>query len=284
MFILLPNSRYIPRCEPRNSLPAMRLIPLFLLSLLPFLSSCSRDQQTLIIGTDATYPPFEFKDEAGNYSGVSIDMGKALAEQLGRPVEFKNMAFDGLIPALQTQSVDIIISSMTASAERRKTLDFSDPYANTCICMLVPKDSPLKSGEELKQGKRRVVAKIATTGEQWAKQHLPNSEVVALDSDPACVMEVSRGGADAWIYDQISVMGYAERNPDTTRAELRPINVEHWAIALRQGQPELREQINAFLKSYRARGGFDALAEKYLAKQRAQMKAAGIPFLFDVEK
>jgi polar amino acid transport system substrate-binding protein len=117
---------------------------------------------------------------------------------------------------------------------------------------------------------------------QWAQRYLPNAEVVALDNDPACVMEVSSGKADAWIYDQISVMGYAERNPETTRAELKPLNIENWAIALRQGQEPLREQINAFLKDYRAKGGFERLAEKYLSKQRSQMKAAGIPFIFDV--
>jgi polar amino acid transport system substrate-binding protein len=256
---------------------------LLFLTLLAFLCGCSKGPQKLVIGTDATYPPFEFKDESGQFSGVSIDIGTALAQHLGRPVEFKNIAFDGLIPALQTGSIDVIISSMTANELRRQTLDFSDPYANTCICLLVPKNSPIKSAEELKQGKRRIVTKIATTGEQWARANLPNAEIVALDSDPSCVMEVSRASADAWVYDQISVMGYAERNPDTTRAELKPLSVENWAIALRKGQPELQQQINAFLKSYRAAGAFDKLADKYLAKQRDQMKAAGIPFMFDVE-
>jgi polar amino acid transport system substrate-binding protein len=256
---------------------------LALLLALFFLNGCSRGPQKLVIGTDATYPPFEFKDEAGNFSGVSIDMGTALAQHLGRPVEFQNIAFDGLIPALQSGSIDLIISSMTANDLRRQTLDFSDPYANTSICLLVPKGSPLKSAEELKQGKRRVVTKIATTGEQWARANLPNAEIVALDSDPACVMEVSRGSADAWIYDQISIMGYAVRNPDTTRAELRPLSVERWAIALRKGQPELQAKVNEFLKAYRAAGSFTLLADKYLATQRDQMKAAGIPFIFDVD-
>ena len=141
----------------------------------------------------------------------------------------------------------------------------------------------MKNAEELKLGKRRVVTKIATTGEQWARANLPNAEIVALDSDPACVMEVSRGSADAWIYDQISIMGYAERNPDTTRAELQPLSIERWAIALRKGQPELQAQINDFLKAYRASGAFTQLADRYLAPQRDQMKAEGIPFIFDVD-
>ena len=251
------------------------------------LSSCSPKPESggpkpLIIGTDATYPPFEFKDASGELAGVSIDMGKALAAHLGRPVEFRNIAFDGLITALQTGSIDLIISSMTANDERRKSLDFSDPYVTTGICLLLPKNSTLKSADELKEGPHTVVVKIATTGEQWARANLPKAKIVALDSDPACVMEVGKGSADAWVYDQISVMNYGLRNPDTTRTLLAPIRSEQWAIGLRKGSDEpLRLQINAFLADYRAKGGFGKLADKYLAKERDYMNAQKLPFVFD---
>lgn len=244
--------------------------------------SCSRTSNTLIIGTDATYPPFEFKDEAGEFAGVSIDIGRALGEYLGRPVEFKNIAFDGLLAAIPTGSLDIAISSMTATDQRRQSFDFSDPYAATSICLLVPKNSPIKSAEALKKGKRRVVVKIATTGADWSMANLPDAQIVALDSDPACVMEVAKGSADAWVYDQISVMNYAARNPETTRAELAPIRVEKWAIALPKGHDELRTKINGFLKDFRAKGGFDKLAAKHLQRERDEMKKAGVPFIFDV--
>jgi len=245
------------------------------------LATCSRST-ALIIGTDATYPPFEFKDEHGELAGVSIEMGKALAASLGRPVEFRNIAFDGLIMALQTRHVDLIISSVTANDERRKSIDFSDPYVTTGICVLLPKASTLQNAEELKQGKRRVVTKIATTGEQWSRANLPNAEIVALDSDPACVMELTRGSADAWVYDQISVMNYAQNNPDSTRTLLKPIRTEQWAIGLRHGEEELKGKINAFLADYRGKGGFSQLADKYLAKEREYMKQQNLPFVFDL--
>lgn len=250
---------------------------LVLLCLIP---QCKRSD-ALIIGTDATYPPFEFKSETGELAGVSIDMGKALGDYLGRPVEFRNIAFDGLITALQTRSIDIIISSMTANEERRKSLDFSAPYVTTGICLLVPKNSTLTSAEELKQGKRRVVTKIATTGEQWARAHLPNADIVALDSDPACVLEISQGSADAWVYDQISVMNYALANPDSTKALLSPIRVEAWAVGLRHGEEALRDKISSFIAKFRAEGGFDKVADKYLAKERDYMKLQNLPFVFD---
>ncbi len=265
--------------EPAFSLPMKRLLlTLAVLSLIP---QCKRSD-ALIIGTDATYPPFEFKSETGELAGVSIDMGKALGEYLGRPVEFRNIAFDGLITALQTRSIDIIISSMTANDERRKSLDFSAPYVTTGICLLLPKNSSIAKVEELKQGKRRIVTKIATTGEQWSRANLPNAEIVALDSDPACVLEISKGSADAWVYDQISVMNYALANPDTTKALLAPIRIEEWAVGLRHGEDELRDKISAFIAKFRAEGSFDKVAVKYLAKERDYMKQQNLPFVFEL--
>ena len=81
----------------------------------------------LVIGTDATYPPFEFVDKQGQISGVSIEMGREIGKALGREVIFKNINFDGLILALKTSSIDLIISSMTANDERRRSIDFSSP-------------------------------------------------------------------------------------------------------------------------------------------------------------
>ena len=127
-----------------------------------------------------------------------------------------------------------------------------------------------------------MVVKIATTGEQWARATLPKAKIVALDSDPACVMEVGKGTADAWVYDQISVMNYGLRNPDTTKALLAPIRTEHWAVGLRQGDDALRQQINAFIKDYRDKGGFAKLADKFLAAERDFMKTQGLPFVFDL--
>ena len=95
-------------------------------------------------------------------------------------------------------------------------------------------------------------------------------------------MEVGKGSADAWVYDQISVMNYGLRNPDNTRALLSPIRIEQWAVGLRQGDEALRQQINAFLAEYRAKGGFAQLADKYLANERDFMKAQGLPFVFDL--
>jgi polar amino acid transport system substrate-binding protein len=247
------------------------------------LAGCAKRRSGLVIGVDATYPPFEYKDAQGEFAGLSVDLGRALAQDLKLPVEFKNIAFDGLTLALNTGRIDMIISSMTATEERAKTLDFSLPYANTSICLLVPKQSSIKTAEELKTGKRRIVAKIGTTGEQWARKHLPDAVVQAYDTDAACVLEVSQEKADAWVYDQLSVMGYAERNPDTTRAILTPLSVERWAIALRKGDVERKAKVDDFILRYRKQGGFEGLGQKHLSDHKLKMQASGVPFILDVK-
>lgn len=246
-------------------------------------SGCGRSNK-LIIATDATYPPFEVLDEKGEFAGADIDLGRELAKHLGREVEFQNINFDGLIAALKSGSVDLVISAMTANEERRKSIAFSEPYVKTGLAILASMKSPVQNLEDLKVPGRRIVVRLGTTGEQFAKEHLPQATLVTLDSDTACVLEVVKGGVDAWIYDQLSLMNYHERHPDTTRVLLKPVREEVWAIGLRQGDDDLRAKVNDFLVKYRAEGGFKRLAEKHMAKEKAFMEAQGIPFVYDMEK
>ncbi len=245
-------------------------------------SALSAGERKLVIGMDATYPPFETVNAQGEFTGVSVDLGRELARQLGREVEFKNINFDGLITALKTGSIDLIISSMTANDERRKSIDFSEPYVKTGIALLASTKSSVQNLDDLKNAGRRVVVRLGTTGEQFARKNLPDARLVALDSDTACVMEVSKGGADAWIYDQLSLMNHHAKHPDTTRVLLKPLREEVWAIGLKKGNDELRGQVNGFLTKFRTEGGFKKLGEKHLAKEKKQMEEQGIPFVFDL--
>ncbi|MFZ4765529.1 MAG: transporter substrate-binding domain-containing protein [Roseimicrobium sp.] len=258
-----------------------RLVLSSLLALASGFTSCSRSNK-LIIATDATYPPFEALDGNGQFSGADIDLGRELGKHIGREVEFQNINFDGLIAALKSGSVDLVISSMTANEERRKSIDFSEPYVKTGIAILVHAKAPVQTAEDLKTPGRRIAVRLGTTGEQYVRATLPQATIVALDSDTACVMEVVKGGVDAWIYDQLSIMNYHARHPETTRALLKPLREEVWAIGLRKGNDELKTQVNAFLAKFRADGGFARLAEKHMAKEKLMMEGQGIPFVFEI--
>jgi polar amino acid transport system substrate-binding protein len=245
-------------------------------------SSDTASPGKLIIGMDATYPPFEFTNDKGEISGVSTEIGREIGRALGREVEFRNINFDGLIVALKTGSIGLIISSMTANDERRKSIEFSDPYVKTGLSVLVSKKSPVEKSDDLKAAGRRVVVRLGTTGEMWARKELPQAQIVALDTDAACVLEVVNGTVDAWVYDQISIMNYHDRNRDSTRALLAPLREEVWAIGMRQGEEETKAKINEALARFRAEGGFAKLADNYLAKERDMMKAQGLPFVFEL--
>jgi len=245
-----------------------------------FASCLPHARDALVVGMELSYPPFEMTDEEGRPCGVSIDLAKALGEHLGRRVLIENIAFDGLIASLKTGKIDLVISSMTATAERTQSVDFSDPYLRTGLCLLVRKDSPLQSIADADQPGRTIAAKKGTTGHTWAAAHVTQARVLVLDKEAACVLEVVQGKADAFIYDQMSVFKHWQRNPDTTRALLKPFQEESWAVAVNKGNPELLRQVNAFLRDFRERGGFEQLGDHWLQEQKEAFRKLGYPFYF----
>jgi polar amino acid transport system substrate-binding protein len=229
---------------------------------------------------ELAYPPFEMTDERGQPAGVSVDLARDLGKQLGREVEIENIPFDGLIPSLQTRKIDLIISSMTATPERAKSIAFSDPYLTTGLCLLVAKDSPIQSIADADQAGRTVVVKKGTTGNVYATDKIKNARLLVLDKEDACVLEVVQRKADAFIYDQISTYENWRRNEETTRPILKPFQQESWAVGLRLGDTNLLQSVNEFLKQYRANGGFDRLGDRYLKDQKEAFRKLGYPFYF----
>jgi polar amino acid transport system substrate-binding protein len=264
------------RNGPIVAVPMLRVVLLFLLSG-PLVAA---ETSPLRVGMDLSYPPFETIGPDGKPAGVSVDLAAALAADLGRPLIIENIPFTGLIPALRSGKIDLILSSMTATQERAKAVAFSDPYLTTGLAALVGKDSELTGLADLDGTNRTIVVRQGTTGEVFARARLPQARLLVLEKENACVLEVVQGKADAFIYDQMSVFQNAQRHPGKLRALLAPLQNESWAVALRPEDDGLRAQVNAFLARFRAGGGFNQLAEKYLAAEKAAFEAQGIPFVF----
>ncbi len=236
------------------------------------------EKDTLTVGMELAYPPFEMTDTAGKPSGVSVELAQELGKALGRKVVIENTAFDGLIPALKTGKIDLIISSMTANEERAKSIDFSDAYLSTGLCLLVKKGSNVAGIKDLDLPGRTVAVKKGTTGHSYAAKNFKQAKVLVLDKESAAVLEVVQGKADAFIYDQMSTYQNWQRNQSTTKALLVPFQKESWAVGIRKGNEPLRAKVNAFLKEFRAKGGFDRLGDKYLKEQKDAFKQLGYPF------
>ena len=257
----------------------MRSVVLIFLAAL--LAGCApKTHPQLIVGMELAYPPFEMTDTLGHPSGVSVDLARALGIFLGREVEIQNIPFDGLIPSLQTRKIDLIISSMTATPERAKAIAFSDPYLSTGLCLLVGKNSPIQNIADADQAGRVLVVKKGTTGHVYATDKVKHAQVLVLDAEAACVLEVVQGKADAFIYDQISTYENWRRNAEATRPLLQPFQKESWAIGLRQDDTELRQKVNQFLQDYKSRGGFEKLGDRYLGEQKEAFRKLGYPFYF----
>jgi polar amino acid transport system substrate-binding protein len=258
----------------------MRTLLLLLLAIGLAACGASKQSRALVVGMDLSYPPFETIDSSGNPAGVSVDLAQAFGKWMGQPVRIENIPFVGLIPALQSGRIDMIISSMTDTPERRQSVSFSDPYLTIGLALLCRPGTSITSASDLDLSSRTLAVRQGTTGETWARGHLQHAHILVLDKESSAVSEVMQGRADAFLYDQMSVWQNWQRHPKELVALLSPVQTEHWAIALRKGDDALREKVNAFLRDFRAKGGFEALGNRYLEEQKDAFRQRGIPFYF----
>ena len=267
----------------------MKLILPTVIAAICLMTACSqpaaKDKKTLTVAMELAYPPFETKDDSGNPTGISVDLAKAFGEYAGYDIQIENVSWDGLIPSLQTGKADMVISSMTITEDRLQSVDFSDPYANSCLAILANKDSGIESAEDLNQPGKKIAVKTGSTGYLYATEHLTNGEIIALADESACVTEVSQNKADGFLYDQLTIYRNWKEHEDTTTAVFIPFqDPEQWGIAVKKGNTELLEELNAFLDEYQAQGGFDALTEKYMSEEKAVFDQWGFTWFFDLEQ
>ena len=262
----------------------LRLLSPFFVSVIAVafvVGACARNgDATFVVGMELAYPPFEMTDAQGKPAGVSVDLAHALGEFLHKQVVIQNITFDGLIPSLKTGKIDLVISSMTATPERAQSIDFSEPYLTTGLALLVGAQTPVQSIDDLQRPGIVVAVKKGTTGHLFALNHLASAQILVLDKENACVLEVVQGKAAAFIYDQMSVLKNWEQHQDSTRALLAPFKIEQWAIGIQKGNDTLRAQVNAFLDDFRAHDGFEKLGDRWLHEQKAAFQSRGIPFVF----
>lgn len=229
---------------------------------------------------ELSYPPFEMSDSNNQPAGISVEIASALAKRLGRQATIVNLPFDGLIPSLKTGKIDLILSSMTVTAERSQAVDFSIPYISTGLAILAAKDSAIHSYKDLDRPGAKIAVKKGTTGHLWAIKNLKSSRILLLDKETTAVLEVSQQKADAFLYDQMSVF----RNWSKYRSETRPIlsafQEEHWAIAVKKGNDVLLQQINEFLLEFKKERGFERLGDIYLQEEKKAFHELGVKFIF----
>jgi len=219
------------------------------------------DMPTYIVGTEAQFPPFEIVDSSGNVIGFDVDLMNAIAEDQGFKVEYLDQDFAGLIPALQTGNIDIIASGMTITEEREEQVDFSEPYITAGLALAVTVDNEeIQSVDDL-QGKT-VAVQTGSTGYLKAEE-LKEAGVIAEIKDfphvNEAIEELKIGGADAMINDLPVTDAFIAAQPGVIKIVGEPLNSESYGFAVRSGNTELLEMINAGLENVTASGKYDEL-------------------------
>lgn len=210
--------------------------------------SSIKENGKLVIGMSADYPPYEFhKDIDGKDEiiGMDISIAKDIAEDLGVELEIKDMDFEGLLVALQSHKIDMVISGMTPNDERKENADFSDIYysAKHTFIMREGEETSVKSFDDLK-GKKIGVQK-GTIQETLAKENLPDNEIKALGKVTDLILDLKNNKVDAILVELPVAQFNCEKN---TGIALTSFIVEDKdggsAIAMNKGSDELVEQVN----------------------------------------
>lgn len=219
------------------------------------------------VGVDVTYPPFEFK-EGKEYKGIDIDLINAIAENQGFEIELSPMDFGGIIPAMQANQLDVAIAGMSITDERKKVVDFSEPYFDAGLTVVVKKENTeIKSVDDLKG--KTVAVKKGTTGAKYATDNATKLDikVVQFNDSPAMFQEVSNGNADALIEDY-PVISYAIAQQDLGLKIVGDrLNGDQYGIAVLKGEnADLLEKINKGLAELKEDGTYDEIVKTYLGE------------------
>ena len=198
------------------------------------------------VGMDPTFPPFQFRDPtSGSLSGFDVELIQEMGREAGHPIELVTMPFDGLVPALQANTIDAAMSAITITAARARAVDFSRPYFLAGQAIVVPEaNSAVRSLEDLRG--RRIAVQIGTTGALTAGQ-VPEARVITFDSTPLALQELVNGNADAVISD-LPAIRYAIKDAGLSGLRIagEPLTREYYGIAL-PTHSQLQEPINRAL-------------------------------------
>ncbi len=244
----------------------------FLTGLILTAAACSapvlaKKPRTLVVGMDAAYPPFGSQDiKTRQYVGYDVDMIRAIGAAEGFDVKVVNLAFDGLIPALKTNNIDIAINDITVTPERARSVDFSDRYYIAGLGIVVnANNTTIRTAKDL-EGKRLAVS-IGSTGE-LASRNIPNAKVRVFNQLNECYLELRNDGVDAVVND-IPTNDYYANTAGRGKVKSLPVALtrEDLAIAVKKGNKELLASINRGLKTIKKNGEFARIFEKWFGRK-----------------
>lgn len=226
----------------------------------PSSSDSNSTEKVLRVGSDIAYAPFEFMDENQKPTGFDVELIQAIADDMGYKMNIETCAFDGLIPALQAGKYDAVISAMTITDDRAKSVTFSDKYFLSGQYIASKKGANIKSLDDLKG--KKIGVQLNTTGQYAVEEK--GMETNKYDTTPDAMNALLTGGVDAVVADSPVVLWFQAQNPT---AEIESVNAdsgeEYYGIATKLGSTELVGKINASLKKLMDNGKYNEIYKKW---------------------
>lgn len=215
----------------------------------------------LRVGTDATYPPFEWIDTAtGDVAGFDIDLVSEICAELGCAPEFIVVPFDGIVAGLVSGKYDLIASTFTITPERAEKVSYTQPYYDGGQAMAVPVYDSTTRGVDDLVGKR-IGAQLGTTGERRARQ-VPGAEVISFESIGAAFIDMENGHLDAVINDMPTAELIVRRR-GTARIVGPPLTAEKYGFAVRLDNDDLLTRIDSALTKIKTDGRYRKIHDRW---------------------
>lgn len=244
-----------------------RLLAAASIAAISLFSGAASAQDKLVIGTEGAYPPFNNLEADGTLTGFDIDIAKALCVQMKTECTFVTNDWDGIIPALQSKKFDAIVASMSITPERLEKVDFTNKYYNTPPAIAVPKDSPIKSVDDLKG--KTLGAQGSTTHANYTEKHMPDSELKLYPTADEYKLDITNGRIDGVVDDIVVLSEWVKSDAGACCKILTalPVDVEingkGAGIAIRKGDTALAEKFNTAIAAIRANGEYKKINDKY---------------------
>ena len=223
----------------------------------------SKDGGSIIFGTNAEFPPFEYvsaEGVIGEFDGIDMAIAKQIAEDNGKEVKIENMEFDSLLIALQNGQIDAAIAGMTVTEERKDAVDFSTPYYTATQVMIVREDSDIAKASDM-EGKKIVVIQ-GYTGEECVKNL--GYEYEAFKKGSEAILELVNGKCDVVVIDSATASKFVGDNEGLKIVkDDSAFDNEEYAIAVKKGNSELLDMINKSIDKLKSEGKIEEFGAKY---------------------
>lgn len=217
---------------------------------------------TLTMATNAEFPPYEYY-EGGEIVGIDVEIAAAIAEEMGMEFEVEDMAFDSIIPAVQSGKADFGAAGMTVDEKRMQSVDFSDSYATATQVIIVREDSDIATPDDL-EGKT-IGVQLGTTGDIYASD-IPDATVEQYNKGFEAVQALTQNKIDAVVIDGEPAKVFVSQNEGLKILD-EALTVEEYAICVKKGNTELVEAINAAIAKLKESGELQEIVDKYITAE-----------------